>query len=35
VRWTDDRGDARAALFDRKADAERHDVNVRADLRAW
>jgi len=32
VRWTDDRGESRAALFDRKADAERHDANVRADL---
>jgi integrase len=32
VRWVDDRGERRAQLFERKADAERHDANVRADL---
>lgn len=32
VRWVDDNGQPRAQLFERKADAERHDANVRADL---
>src|SRR4051794_12562970 len=32
VRWVDDTGRPRQLLFERKADAERHDVNVRADL---
>jgi integrase len=32
VRWVDDRGETRTMSFERKADAERHDANVRADL---
>lgn len=33
VRWSDpDTGEARTALFERKADAERHDVSVHADI---
>lgn len=32
VRWVDDAGRDRQQLFERKADAERHDANVRADL---
>lgn len=32
VRWVDDRGATRTQSFERKADAERHDANVRADL---
>lgn len=32
VRWTDNKGAPRAAMFERKADAERHDALVRADL---
>ncbi len=32
VRWVDDAGRPRQQLFERKADAERHDANVRADL---
>lgn len=32
VRWVDDCGQPRAELFERKADADRHDANVRADL---
>ncbi|MEV1018145.1 tyrosine-type recombinase/integrase [Micromonospora sp. NPDC049801] len=32
VRWVDDAGRDRRQLFERKADAERYDANVRADL---
>jgi integrase len=32
VRYVDDEGRARAALFTRKADADRYDVNTRADV---
>jgi integrase len=32
VRWVDDQGNRRTAHFERKADADRHDANVRADL---
>lgn len=32
VRWVDDHGQPRAELFDKKADADRKDANVRADL---
>jgi integrase len=32
VRWVDDRGETRTQLFERRADAERQDANVRADL---
>lgn len=32
VRWVDDTGQERSRLFDRKADADRWDANVRADV---
>ncbi|MBG0568089.1 tyrosine-type recombinase/integrase [Actinoplanes aureus] len=32
VRWTDDQGEGRERLFERKVDAERFDANVRADV---
>ncbi|MFF5178283.1 tyrosine-type recombinase/integrase [Micromonospora sp. NPDC000316] len=32
VRWTDNLGETRTQLFERKVDADRHDANVRADL---
>jgi integrase len=32
VRWVDDAGKPKQQLFERKADAERHDVNMRADV---
>lgn len=32
VRWNDDTGELRTEAFERKADAELHDANVRADL---
>jgi integrase len=32
VRWVDDSGQGRTRLFERKADAELYDANVRADL---
>jgi integrase len=32
VRWIDDAGQPKQQLFERKADAERHDVNMRADV---
>src|SRR4051794_13588761 len=32
TRWTDDKGDPRTALFERKADGDRHDAIVHADL---
>ena len=32
VRWTDDRGASRTVLFERKADADRHDASVRAEV---
>jgi integrase len=32
VRWVDDTGRPKQLLFERKADADRHDANVRADL---
>jgi integrase len=32
VRWVDNNGNRREQLFERKADAERYDANVRADL---
>lgn len=32
VRWTDDLGQPQTRLFDRKADADRHDANMRADV---
>jgi integrase len=32
VRWVDDQGQKRARLFERRADAERFDANVHADL---
>jgi integrase len=31
-RWVDDTGQPKQLLFERKADADRHDANVRADL---
>jgi integrase len=32
VRWVDDTGQPQTKLFERKADADRHDANVRADV---
>jgi integrase len=32
VRWVDDQGAARAALFDRRSDADRHDVEMRGSV---
>src|SRR5205814_3511405 len=32
ARWVDDDGRPKTALFDRKADAERHEANQRADV---